>query len=101
MTISRQMVVSSALVVAVLASAFALVSVRQLNRMAFYEVLKLERQRDDLSIEWRQLMAEYSTWRLQHNVELEVRGALNMEPPSSQRIQTINLVVQDQPELAH
>lgn len=94
MKVNGQVVVSIALTVAVLASAFALVSVRQLNRMAFYEVLKLERQRDDLSIEWRQLMAEYSTWRLQHNVEIEVRGELDMEPPSSQHIQTIHLTGQ-------
>ncbi len=99
MRFNGQIIVSMALVVAVLASAFALVSVRQLNRMAFYDVLKLERQRDDLSIEWRQLMAEYSTWRLQHNVETEVRGELDMEPPSSQRIQTIRLTMQAQPEL--
>lgn len=99
MNISRQTVVTFTLAVAVLVSAFALVSVRQLNRMAFYDVRQLERQRDDLSIEWRQLMAEYSTWRLQHNVEAEVRGELNMTPPSSQRIQTINLVVRAQPEL--
>ena len=98
MKFNGRFVVSLILTVAVLASAFALVSVRQLNRLAFYEVLKLEYQRDDLSIEWRQLMAEYSTWRLQHNVETEVRGELNMEPPSSQRIQTIRLAVQAQPE---
>ena len=48
MKINGQTFVSIALVVAVLVSAFALVSVRQLNRMAFYDVLKLERQRDDL-----------------------------------------------------
>lgn len=93
MKVNGPVIMGIALTVAVLASAFALVSVRQLNRMAFYDVLKLERQRDELSIEWRQLMAEYSVWRLQHNVETEVRGELDMEPPSSQRIQTIRLTV--------
>lgn len=94
MKISGQVIMSVTLAVAVLASAFSLVSVRQLNRMAFYDVLKLERQRDDLSIEWRQLMAEYSVWRLQHNIETEVRGEFDMEPPSSHRIQTIHLTAQ-------
>ncbi len=94
MKMNAQIWISGVLALAVLASAFALVSVRQLNRLAFYELQKMERQRDDLSIEWRQLMAEYSTWRLQHNVETEVRGELNMEPPSSQRIETIRLAVQ-------
>jgi len=94
MNMNRQLLISVVLALAVLASAFALVSVRQLNRLAFYDVLKLEQKRDDLSIEWRQLMAEYSTWRLQHNVEAEVRGDLAMEPPSSQRIETIRLTGQ-------
>ncbi len=83
----------------VLASAMALVSVRQLNRLAYYEVQKLERQRDDLSIEWRQLMAEFSTWRLEHNVENEVRGEYRMEPPASEQIQTVYLAIEAEPEV--
>ena len=81
------------LVVAVVISALSLVSVRQLIRVEFYELLKLEGQRDALSIEWRQLLAEYSTWRLEHNIEKEVRGAHDMDAPESQRIQTIHLTL--------
>ncbi len=95
MKIPSQMIVSIGLVIAVLVSALALVSVRQLNRVAFYESQKLESQRDDLSIEWRQLMAEYSTWRLEHNIESEVRGEHKMEPPVSDNIQTIHLSAQN------
>ena len=90
-----QIILSGVLVIAVVISALALVSVRQLNRVAFYESQKLEIQRDDLSIEWRQLMAEYSTWRLEHNIESEVRGEHKMEPPLSDNIQTILLSVQN------
>jgi len=89
--INSQMLLTMALVLAVMASAMTLVSVRQQNRLAFYELLKLERERDDLSIEWRQLMAEFSTWRLEHNIENEVRGEYKMEPPASKQIQTIYL----------
>jgi len=91
MKLKRQTVIFSALAIAAVVSALALVSVRQLNRLAFYDLLKLEGQRDDLSIEWRQLMAEFSTWRLAHNIEVEVRDQYQMEPPSSRRIQTIRL----------
>jgi cell division protein FtsL len=98
MKVNAQLVLSAALVVAVVASALTLVSVRQLNRLAFYEVQKLERQRDDLSIEWRQLMAEFSTWRLEHNIENEVRGEYKMEPPDNKQIQTIYLAAQPQGE---
>lgn len=95
MRLNSKQILSVGLVVAVVVSALALVSVRQLNRVKFYEVRKLEHQRDELSIEWRQLLAEYSTWRLEHNIEKEVRGALDMEPPQSQRIQTIRLRLDD------
>jgi cell division protein FtsL len=86
-----QLVVSISLILLVVFSAMTLVSVRQLNRLAFYDLLKLERQRDSLSIEWRQLMAEFSTWRLEHNIENEVRGEYSMEPPTREQIQTIFL----------
>lgn len=89
--INSQAVLSISLLLVVVASALTLVSVRQLNRLAFYDLLKLERERDDLSIEWRQLMAELSTWRLEHNIENEVRGEYKMEPPASKQIQTIYL----------
>lgn len=94
MKLNRQTVVFAVLVIAVVVSALSLVSVRQMNRLAFYDLLKLEGQRDDLSIEWRQLMAEFSTWRLAHSVEAEVRDQYQMEPPSSKRIQTIRLAAQ-------
>jgi len=89
--ISSQAVLSIVLVLIVVGSALTLVSVRQLNRLAFYDLQKLERERDGLSIEWRQLMAEFSTWRLEHNIENEVRGEYKMEPPGSSQIQTIHL----------
>jgi len=89
--LNSQMVLTVSLVLIVVASAMTLVSVRQLNRLAFYDLLKLERERDDLSIEWRQLMAEFSTWRMEHNIENEVRGEYKMEPPASKQIQTIYL----------
>ncbi|MCP4011184.1 MAG: cell division protein FtsL [Proteobacteria bacterium] len=89
--ISSQAVFCAVLVLIVVGSALTLVSVRQLNRLAFYDLQKLERERDGLSIEWRQLMAEFSTWRLEHNIENEVRGEHKMEPPGSSQIQIIHL----------
>ncbi len=94
-----QVVLSFTLALVVGFSAMALVSVRQLNRLVFYDLLKLERQRDYLSIEWRQLMAEFSTWRLEHNIENEVRGAYSMEPPAQGQIQTIFLASSQDAEI--
>ena len=98
MKLDSQALIALLLVALVVASAMALVTVRQLNRMAFYDVQKLERQRDDLSIEWRQLMAEFSTWRLEHNVESEVRGKHKMEPPANNSIQTVYLTAHAEQE---
>ena len=95
-----QLVVSISLILLVVFSAMTLVSVRQLNRLAFYDLLKLERQRDSLSIEWRQLMAEFSTWRMEHNIENEVRGEYRMEPPAQEQIQTIFLASRQDAEVA-
>jgi cell division protein FtsL len=95
-----QAVLSITLILVVVFSAMALVSVRQLNRLAFYDLLKLERQRDHLSIEWRQLMAEFSTWRMEHNIENEVRGEHHMEPPAQEQIQTIFLASRQDAEVA-
>ena len=99
MKLNAQSIVALVLIIAVLCSAIALVSVRQMNRLAFYQVQKLERQRDDLAIEWRQLMAEFSTWRLEHNIESEVRGEHRMEPPASEQIHTIYLAAKASEEL--
>ncbi|MEE9447946.1 MAG: cell division protein FtsL [Arenicellales bacterium] len=91
MRLNKQSMMSLVLIVSVVATALTLVSVRQWNRMAFYEARQLKLERDDLAIEWRQLMAEYSTWRLEHNIEKEVRGAHDMQAPSTGNIYTIEL----------
>ena len=40
----------------------------------------------------------FSTWRLEHNVESEVRGKHSMEPPASDRIQTVYLAARPEQE---
>ncbi len=79
------------LLIVVMISALSVVVVRQLNRVSFYQAQKTQAQRDDLSIEWRQLMAEYSTWRLEHKVENEVRADRGLNPPQDERIRTLKL----------
>ncbi len=73
----------------VVASALSVVVVRQLNRVEFYQVQRLQVERDDLTIEWQQWMAERSTWRLEHNIESDARQKLSMKPPIGEDIKTI------------
>lgn len=79
-----------ALIVALLISALSIVTVRQLNRVGVYQSEKLQAQRDNLSIEWSQLMAEYSTWWL----EQEVPGESGLNPPQGEQLQTLQLAEQ-------
>ena len=81
-------VLLSALVVA---SAFAVVAVRHQNRVAFYELEKLQKQRDQFAIEWRQFQAELATWRAEHNIESEARATRKMLAPDLLAIETIRL----------
>ncbi len=80
------------LILAVFLSALAVVSVRHLNRMAYVKSEQVNKQRDDLSIEWRQLMAEYSTLRLENNLEQKAYDEYQMTRPVAEEIKTIVLV---------
>lgn len=95
--LAGQKILSWCLVAALVGTALSVVTVRQLNRASFYQAQKLQHQRDDLSIEWRQLMAEYSTWRLEHKIENEVRGNAGLNPPQSAEIKTIKLAPRFKP----
>lgn len=82
---------SVALMLAIFISSLGLVSVRHLNRMAYHDVRQLSGQHDDLSIEWRQMMAEYSTWRLDNNIKAKASAERNMVQPTTGQIKTIHL----------
>ncbi len=84
----RWIALLSALVVA---SAFSVVTVRHLNRVEFYQLQKLQAKRDQFAIEWRQWRAEKATWRLENNIEVEVREKRQMQAPDLVSIEIINL----------
>ena len=60
------------LVVLIFASAFAVVTVKNYNRMAFVESESIQRERDILEAEWSRLQAENSTLRMPGYVEKSV-----------------------------
>jgi len=84
----RWIALLSALVVT---SAFSVVAVRHLNRVAFYQLEKLQNTRDQFAIEWRQLQAEMATWRSEHNIEAEARDKRHMQAPDIFSIETVSL----------
>lgn len=66
----------------VLYSAIALTLVRHQNRLAFIELQKLQQQRDQLNLEWSQLLIEQSTWSQQDRIEQIAKEKLKMVEPS-------------------
>ena len=75
--------------VAVLASALAAVYTKHRSRQLFVELESLKAQRDDLNIEWGQLMLEQATWATPTRVELIARQRLRMTVPPSDTIRIV------------
>lgn len=72
------------LIVAVLASGIGGVYVKHKSRKLFVQLQEMERQRDNLEIEWGKLRIEQSTWASHGRVENMARADLSMiEPPQS------------------
>jgi cell division protein FtsL len=70
------------LLAAVVISAIAVVYIRHQHRLTFITLKDAQVQRDQLNIEWRQLLLEESTWSVHHLVEKNAREKLGMITPS-------------------
>lgn len=70
------------LLVAVVISGIAVVYVRHQHRLTFIALTDAQLQRDQLNIEWRQLLLEESTWSVHHLIEKKAREKLDMITPS-------------------
>lgn len=69
------------LVVAVMISAFSVVYVRDMNRQVFSELQTAQATRDQLQIQWSQLLLEQSTWSTQARVQRVAETQLHMHVP--------------------
>jgi len=74
------------LLVATLASAIGVVYARQKHREAFIELTRLERERDELNIEFGRLQLEQATWAETNRIERVATSKLGMFFPASQDI---------------
>lgn len=86
---ARNLLASAALVAAVVGSAVAAVDARHQARQLFIELQGLNRDRDELNIEWRQLQIERSTWAAHARVEQLARDKLSMGVPAPQDIEIV------------
>jgi len=64
-------------------SGIATVYVRHEHRLTFIVLQEAQHQRDQLNIEWRQLLLEESTWSTHKLIEQSAREKLGMTIPSA------------------
>ncbi|MDE2090569.1 MAG: cell division protein FtsL [Gammaproteobacteria bacterium] len=69
------------LIAAVFLSALAVIDARHENRMLFAQLQQLRQQRDQINIEWGQLLLEQSTWSTHARIEQMATQKLDMEMP--------------------
>ena len=84
----------SLLFVALLVGSMSLVYFRYESRLVYVELHDLERQRDDLDIEYGRLLLERATWSMSDLVEREAGERLSMYRPAPDSITTL-LVSED------
>lgn len=88
MTLLRAIVLLG-LLLAVIASAIAVVWARQENRTQFMQLSKLQNQRDHLNVEFGRLELEQATWADPVRIEAVARGKLGMVTPAPADIRLI------------
>ena len=64
-------------------SAISVVYVKHYNRKLFVEVQQLEKQRDDMEIEWGKLQLEQNTWATHSRIERIAKEKLQMITPDA------------------
>jgi len=64
-------------------SAISVVYVKHYNRKLFVEVQQLEKQRDDMEIEWGKLQLEQNTWATHGRIERIAKEKLQMITPDA------------------
>lgn len=82
---------------ALLTSAMGLVYVRYESRLAFAELHRLDRERDELNVEYGKLLLERATWSLNDLVERQARERLSMHRPAPDSVATLVIPARDQP----
>jgi cell division protein FtsL len=74
------------MVLAVMASAVAVVEIKHENRKRFVALQGLEKARDQMNVEWGQLQLEQGTWATHSRVERIARKKLQMVIPKMEHV---------------
>ena len=71
------------LLIVTFVSAISVVYVKHYNRKLFVELQQLEKQRDDMEVEWGQLQLEQNTWATHARIERVAKQKLQMITPDT------------------
>ena len=74
------------LIVAIMSSAVSVIYSKHQSRKLFVELQKLEKQIDELDIEWGRLQLEQSTWSSHGRIEKIARNKLHMTLPKANEV---------------
>ena len=75
----RDAIVASVLLLAVIASAVAVVRAHHVRRSLFVELDEVDARRDRLQVEWGRLQIEQSTWAASDRIEQVAAQKLNLQ----------------------
>lgn len=67
-------------------SAISVVYVKHYNRKLFVELQQLEKQRDEMEVEWGRLQLEQNTWATHARIERIARERLQMITPENKDV---------------
>jgi cell division protein FtsL len=87
--INGRLLAISLLLLAVLATATAVVYAKYASRKHFVELERLRAERDEIEVEWGRLQLEQGTWATHGRVERIARKRLQMRIPSSSEVVVI------------
>jgi cell division protein FtsL len=80
----------SVLLLAVMASAIAVVWARHQGRVSFVELTRLQNERDALNVEFGRLELEQATWAAPGRVEQIARSQLGMINPAPAQVEMVH-----------
>lgn len=80
---SGRLLLAALLLLAVVGSGVAVVQTRHEHRQQFVELSRLERERDELNIEFGRQQLEQATWAETHRIERIARNDLGMKYPEA------------------
>ncbi len=88
-TLVKPFALLSTLVLVVVLSAVAVIFAAYEYRQLFHEHQSLIQQRDDLQVEWGQLLLEQSAWAANNRVEVQAIRKLDMLVPDPEQIEIV------------